>query len=239
MKSTQLAKMLLAVATVVSLPKLAVSQLLFDDFSTGPYQKTLKSGSDTNFQSGAMTGGSRETTFVACVSPCSAYNPFSQPSSFQVRAKTAITPSALLFNEGYKSQAYLQVGYGFSTPLTLNLASAYDRLRVTFDGTDQTVNFNIVVWSNGGSLYSAIGCNLLGSLTPFSVDFPFADFTPGGGTPGANFSDITNMELELSVAQGSMGGANYALTSFQAVPIGAPAANITCTGIFSGTASGR
>jgi hypothetical protein len=239
MKPTQFAKMFLAVAVVIGSPKPAVSQLLFDDFSTGPYQKTLKSGSDTNFQSGAMIGGSRETTFVACVSPCSKYNPFNQPSSFQVRAKTTITPSALIFNEGYKSQAYLQVGYGFSTPLSLNLASGYDRLRVTFDGADETVNFNLIVWSTGGTLYSAIGCNLLGSLTPFSVDFPFVDFTPGGGTPGASFSDITNMELELSAAQGSMGGANYAITSFQAIPIGAPAANITCTGNFSGTASGR
>jgi len=224
--------MLLAVAVVVGLPKLAFSQLLFDDFSTGLYQKTLKSGSDTNFQSGAMIGGSRETTFIACVSPCSKYNPFNQPSSFQVRAQTKITPSALIFNEGYKSQADLGVGYGFSTPLSLNLASAYDRLRVNFDGANETVNFNIIVWSTGGTLYSQIGCNLLGSGTPFSVDFPFVDFTPGGGTPGASFSDITNMELELSVAQGSMGGATYAVTSFQAMPIGAPKADITCTGNF-------
>jgi hypothetical protein len=231
-----LVKMVLATAAVSMIPQLAFSQLLLDDFSTGPYQKTIKSGTDTNFQSGSMVGGSRETTFFACIpSSCGTWNPFGQPSSFEVREKTKSTPDALIFNAGYKARSYLAVGYGFSAPLSLDLASKYDRLRVTFDSADQTVNFNIIVWSNGGALYSQTGCNLVdpGYATSFSVDFPFADFTPGSGTPGASFSDITNMEFLFDGAQGPLGGEDWEVTSFQAIPIGAPAGTITCKGLGS------
>lgn len=51
MKTTNnntLTKMILATAVLFIIPQLAFSQLLIDDFSTGPYQKALKSGTDTN-----------------------------------------------------------------------------------------------------------------------------------------------------------------------------------------------
>ncbi len=233
MKHTRLAKMVLGMVAVLAVPQLAVSQLLLDDFSTGLYQKTLKSGTDNNLQSGSMIGGSRETTFFACVpKSCGTWNRFGQPSSFQVRAKTKITRSALVFNAGYKAQSDLIVGYGFSDPMNLNLAASYDRLRVNFDGADQAVNFNMTVWSNGGELWSTIGCNLAppGYGTPFSADFPFADFAPGGGTSGASFSDINYVVFEFDAAQGPLGGEDWAVTSLQAIPIGAPPANITCNG---------
>jgi len=237
MKTTNnntLAKMILAAAVLFIIPQLAFSQLLIDDFSTGPYQKSLKSGTDTNSQSGSMIGGSRETSFFACVkTDCGKWNPFGQPSSFQIQPKTKTSPSALVFNGAYKSQAYLGVLYGFSAPMTLDLASSYDRLRVTFDSADQAVNFNIIVWSNGGSLYSQTGCWLSdpGAGTSFSVDFPFADFTPGGDTPGASFSGINYMEFLFDGAQGTLTGEDWAVTSLQAIPIGAPAANVTCNGL--------
>jgi hypothetical protein len=237
MKTTNnntLAKMILATAALFIIPQLAFSQLLIDDFSTGPYQKALKSGTDTNFQSGSMVGGSRETSFFACVpTDCGRWNPFGQPSSFQIQPKTKTSPAALVFNGAYKSQAYLGVLYGFSAPMTLELASSYDRLRVTFDSADQAVNFNIIVWSNGGALYSQTGCWLSdpGAGTSFTVDFPFADFTPGGGTPGASFSGINYMEFLFDGAQGTLTGEDWAVTSLQAIPIGAPAANVTCNGL--------
>lgn len=236
MKARLVMKMVLAAAPVMVAPKPAASQLLFDDFSTGLYQKSLKSGSDNNFQSGAMIGGNRETTFSVCTppsTPCKTYNPWGQPSSFQVRGKTSATPSALVYNGGYKVFSDLGLGYGFPTPLSLNLSSTYDRLRVSFDGIDQTLNFNIIVFSTGGSLHSQIGCNLVdpGNGTAFTVDFPFADFTPGGGTPGADFSNVTQMVLEFGVAEDFPFGEDFAVTSFQAIPTGAPAADITCTGL--------
>jgi hypothetical protein len=229
-----LVKMFLVAAAVVAVSQLAFSQLTIDDFTTGPYQKTLKSGTDTNFQSGSMAGGSRETYFDACSTKavCGTINPFNQASSFQVQPKTKTSPAALVFNGAYKSQAYLGVLYGFSAPMTLDL-SGYDRLRVTFDSADQGVNFNIVVWSNGGAFYSQTGCWLSdpGLGTSFSVDFPFADFTPGTGTPGADFSGINYMDFLFDAAQGAYTGEDWAVTSIQAIPIGAPAATITCNGL--------
>lgn len=236
MKTTNnntMTKMIFAAAVLFIVPQMAFSQLLIDDFSTGPYQKAIKSGTDTNFQSGSMIGGSRETSFFACVpTNCGKWNPFGQASSFEVRGKTKTTPSALIFNGAYKSQAYLGVLYGFSAPMTIDLSS-YDRFRVTFDSADQGVNFNIVVWSNGGALYSQTGCWLSdpGQGTSFSVDFPFADFTPGGGTPGASFSGINYMDFLFDAAQGTLTGEDWAVTSLQAIPIDAPPANVTCYGL--------
>jgi len=229
MKHTRFAKLAVAIVAIVTLSQLAVAQLVLDDFSTGFYQKTLKSRTDTNTQSGSRIGGSRETTFVACspASACKTVNPFGQPSSFQIRAKTKTTPNALVFNSGYKADSYLDIGYGYGSSMTLNLASSYDRIRVSFDGADQVVNFNLLVFSNDAG-YSQTGCNLVfpGLLTPFTVDFPFSDFTPG-----ADFSDINYMVFLFDEAQGAYSGEDWAVTSFQAIPIGEPPADITCAGL--------
>ncbi|MGB7151365.1 MAG: hypothetical protein WBD45_19555, partial [Terriglobales bacterium] len=57
------------------------------------------------------------------------------------------------------------------------------------------------------------------------------DFTPGGDTPGASFSGINYMEFLFDGAQGTLTGEDWAVTSLQAIPIGAPAANVTCNGL--------
>ena len=239
MKTTQNAilRIALAIAAIAAISRFAGAQLLIDDFSTGAYQKTLTKGTDTNLQTGSMIAGSRQTGFVACspASACKNANPFGQPSSFQIKPKTKTTPNALIFNSGYKSQAYLAVAYGYGSPMNLNLSTGYDRIRVTFDDADQTVNFNLLVFSNGGALYSQTGCNLAdpGLLKSFTVDFPFSDFTPGGGTPGADFGGINYMYFLFDAAQGAYNGEDWAVTSFQAIPIGAPPADITCLGFGS------
>jgi hypothetical protein len=234
MKNSGFAKIGLALVAVVTITQQSRAQLTVDDFSSGAYQKTLKSGSDNNFQFGGMVGGSRATTFVACspASKCAVVNPFGQPSSFQIRPKTKTTPNVLIFNSGYKSEAFLAVGYGFSSPMSLDLSGSYDRIRVTFDGVDGAVNFNLTVWSNAGSVYSQLGCNFTDpSLqTAFTVDFPFAKFVPGGGSKGADFSGITNMQFLFDGAQGASAGEDWAVTSLQAIRIGAPAGDITCAG---------
>ena len=65
---------------------------------------------------------------------------------------------------------------------------------------------------------------------PYSVDFRFANFTPGQGTPGADFSDITQMDF-IDQSEGGLRAVDWAITSFEAVPIGAPAADVTCYGL--------
>ncbi|MGO8986762.1 MAG: hypothetical protein ACLPHI_05225 [Terriglobales bacterium] len=228
-KCSRFAKLALAIIAIVTLSQFAAAQLLLDDFSTGKYEKSLKSGTDTNTQSGTMIGGNRETEFFVCPpGPCGSYNLFAQPASFQVRPKTKTTSSALIQSAGYKVSPRLDVFYGSSAPLNLDLSSLYDRFRLTFDGSDLGVNFNILVWTGG--LYSQTGCNIDASITSFTIDFPFANFTPGQGTPGADFSDLTLMDFIFQSDSG-IGGNSWAVTSFQAIPIGAPPGNITCAGL--------
>lgn len=215
-------------AVLLALPQLAFSQLVLDDFSTGKYEKVLTSGSDLNTQSGSMIGGSRETEFLVCQpGPCGAANPFGQGAAFQVRPATKLAPAALIQSAGYKVGPRLDVFYGSTTSMNLDLSSQYDRFRLTFDASDLSVNFNIVVWT--GTLYSQTGCNIDPSITSFTIDFPFADFTAGQGTAGANFGDITLMDF-IFQTDSAIGGNDWAVTSFQAIPIGAPPADITCTG---------
>src|SRR5271163_3576748 len=126
----------------------AAAQLTLDDFSTGPYSKTLKSGTDTDRQSGAMVGGSRETSFFVCpTGPCGAYNLYAQPASFQIRGKTKTTPAALIQSAGYKVSPRIDVEYGTGAAMSLDLSSSYDRFRLAFDGSDLSVNFNILAFT--------------------------------------------------------------------------------------------
>lgn len=222
-----LLRMAMAALAIVMVSQLAAAQLMLDDFSTGPYHKTLSGGYDGNIQFGSMAGGSRATNFYVP----SEYNPFGQPNSFRIRPATRTAPNALVFNAGYKSEAYLEVFYGYSAPMTLNLAPEYDRIRVKFDGTDQILNFIVTAFSNHGSMYSQIGCNLVAPapVTPFTVDLPFSEFTPGSSTSRADFSDIDYLWFIFGKAQGEYNsGEDWAVTYFQAIPTGAPPADITC-----------
>ncbi|MGA8438349.1 MAG: hypothetical protein WB762_14355 [Candidatus Sulfotelmatobacter sp.] len=227
-----LLKVALAASVVIAIAQFAVAQLVLDDFSTGAYQKTLTSGADTNIQYGSMVGDSRETTLNMCPpAQCNAHGlAFNQPTSFQIKGKTKSAPAALVYSSGYKTDGYLGVFYGKSTPLNLDLASSYDRIRLNFDGADEFVNFDIVVYTNG--LYSASGCNLADRTygKPFSVDFPFTDFTPGNGVAGADFRDLTQIALLFADSEGPHGGEDFAVTSVEAIPTGAPKADITCHG---------
>jgi hypothetical protein len=229
MKHARFAKLAMAILAILTISQLAVAQLVLDDFSTGKYQKTLKSGTDANTQSGSMIGGNRATSFFVCPpGPCGSYNVFAQPGSFQVRPKTKSSPSALIQSAGYKASPRLDVFYGSTAPLNLDLSSQYDRFRLSFDGSDLSVNFNILVWTGG--LYSQTGCNIDPSITSFTIDFPFANFTPGQGTPGADFSNLTLMDF-IFQSDSAIGGNSWAVTSFTAIPIGAPPADITCAGL--------
>lgn len=224
-----LVKIGLAIAATLTVSQICMAQLVIDDFSTGPISKTMRAGSVTDTETGSMSGGSRVTEFLVCAtSPCGASNPFSQPATFQVHAKTKSAPAALVQSAGYKVGPRIDVVYGSTASLNVDLSSSYDRFRLTFDGSDLSVNFNIVVWTGG--LYSQTGCNIAPSITSFTIDFPFIDFTPGGTTTGADFSDITLMDF-IFQTDSAIGGNSWAVTSFEAIPIGAPPADITCHGL--------
>jgi hypothetical protein len=199
--------------------------LTLDDFSSGSYKKTLptnKAVSDHNVQTGTMVGGSRDTFYIVCAQvPCNpAENPFAQSATVQIRPKKGRVPAALVFSSGYKIVPDLQVFYGLAAQLQLDL-TAYDRLRVTFDGLTQIVNFNLQLYSPTGN--GQLGCNLppLTALS-FTEDFPLADFVPGTGTT----IDLRNISLVALLTESG----EYAITRFEAVPASEPPATFTCKG---------
>ena len=215
---------LLAVA-LAGMSRMATAQLTLDDFSTGQYQKMLKYGRDTNFQTGKMVGGLRETDF--CVSkPCSGQtNPFGQTGSFQISPATNTSPSALIYSTGYKVLPRLVLIYGQGGPLNLALAPAYDRLRLSFDGNNSVTNFLIYAWS-GSTNVSTLACHIAFNPYPFTVDLPFADFKLDGGT-GVDFTNVSAMSLVFTQDY-TVGGTDWAITSFEAIPTGAPPGNVIC-----------
>jgi hypothetical protein len=229
MKSTRLALLsALAVAAILSISQLASAQLTIDDFSTGAYSKTLKTGSDTHTETGAMLGDSRYTLFVSCPSShCGGggkgLNPFDQPSSFQVKLASKSAPSVLILNSGYMTYPFLDLGYGYGSPMSVDLSSSYDRIRLNFYGSNQSINTNIEVSSSSGM--SGLGCNIIPPefMQPFSVDFPFADFSGS-----ADYGAVTNIFLEFGVSEGLNAEMDFGLTSIQAIPTGAPKGNVTC-----------
>jgi len=224
MRLNRTATAFLALPMALGMARVAAAQnLTLDDFSSGPYKKRLAGGQDVATQAGTMIGGDRLTVFSVCqAKPCGLQNPFGQAGAFQIRAKTKFAPPALIYSAGYKVFPRLDVEYGANTPLQLDL-SRYDRLRITFDGSDLVVNFNIVVFTPSG--YRQTGCNLDPSLVPVSIDFPLADFQGK-----ADFSNVS--AIDVIFQSGSAVGANdWAVTSFEAIAIGEPSAGRVCHGL--------
>jgi len=224
MKRIRLAQTALLIAATFGFPQRALSQnLTLDDFSTGPYARQLSAGRDVSTQVGSMVGLERQTFFIVCdPGPCGPANPFAQSGSFEIRTGTDVTPSALIYSAGYKVYPRLEVHYGAVTPLQLDLGTNYDRIRVRFDGTDGVINFNIVVFSFSG--YSQAGCNLDASGNPVSIDFPIANFRGE-----ADFTRIDDISFVFQSGT-AVGGNDWAVTRFEAVPTGAPPADLTCPG---------
>jgi hypothetical protein len=211
--------------------------LTLDDFSTGHYKKTLPaktSAIDIHVATGNMIGGFRETQFLMCHQvPCTTgEDEFDVSSAFQVgSSKRPGVPSALVFSAGYKALPRLDVFYGIDgpdiVPLHLNL-TPYDRLRVSFDGLNSIVNFNLQLYSPTGN--GQLGCNLGPGSLPFTVDFPIADFVPGTAT----IIDTANITYLNMISQSGgfsdLGTLAFAITKLEAVPASVPPASITCTG---------
>jgi len=203
----------LTVMAIVSVSQHAAAQLVIDNFSSGFYSKSLSTGSAYDTQTGTMAGGSRTVYLGVCepTNPCDG-NPFEQPNSYQIKKATKTTPNILIFNTGYDSDANLQIAYGDSGTMLLDL-SPYDRIRLYFNGADQVVNFNLAVYYDG--TYSSIGCNITNPGEPdaaFTVDLPFANFSGGD-----DFSDVNLMGFAFGVSQGTGTGVDWGITSIQAV----------------------
>ncbi len=180
--------------------------MLIDDFTTGPYTSRpmyLFSGIDSNYQSISTNSDFpvRWTGFYVNM-------PSPHPSTLDVGS------SGLSLGTGPDVFHRLTVIYGFNPddsvgPLNQDL-STFTGFRVGFEANDSALNCNVVYYSRSGGIYASMGHNLTPSYTPFSVDFPFANFT-GDATP----DDVDIIVLILQ--SGSTIGANdYKITSFEA-----------------------
>jgi hypothetical protein len=219
-----MAAVLLAGLTLALAPCVIRAQdLTIDNFKTGPGKiGPITSGAKTASQTGAgIIGGTRTTTLQL-----DAVSEFAQPASVQFRpsAKKGV-PSAMIWSVGYKAYPRIDLTYGASdAPLNLNL-SGYDRLRVSFDGLQQALNFNVTVFDSsliGGG--TGCGVDFLGDV-PITVDFPLSAMPRGDGGQ----IDWTSIEVIDFIFQGgNLGSPNLAVTGIQAIPASDPPGMVTC-----------
>jgi hypothetical protein len=212
----------LLVLLFVVLPVLGVQAQaqIIDNFTAGPHNVTLFSGSNRNFQpspsDGSMVGPGRLTNFIIGNDPAS--NPRNQPATLD------ILNGFLIVDTGVRVAHRLEVFYGFDeldnpVPLNLNLRDAgFTKFRVHFDTLDQTLNFNMQVVARNNPAVAQCGVNPPGDPTgvPFVVDFDFACFVPNEG-PLPDFIAIDMIALVIQSAN-VIGGHDYAITSVEAVP---------------------
>lgn len=161
---------------------------VLDDFSSGPHDVTINSGSDLNYQAGSMLGGGRFTHLIMGL------NPQNQPAHLD------ITQGFLNLSIGAAQYLRLEVGYGFqpdgsgggtTVPLTDsgvgNFSSMGSVFRTNFRFSDNMlINFNIVVFTANG--WASNGENIsVPPFSPSSIDFPFDRFT---GPTQPDFSKV-------------------------------------------------
>ena len=194
---------------------------ILDDFTSGPYRARLRCGSETAFQNGTMVGGVRNTSVIV---PCGGgANPFNQPASLEIPKG-----GPLAFDSGIRVFHRVEVVYGIEkgnvfSPLDLDL-SGFDRLRVKFDASDLTLNFNVVVFMRDGTARAQAGCNIEPRTAPFNLDLRLAsDFVPQLGTP--DWSDVDAIAIIIQSAS-AVGANDYAITAFGATDEADPAARL-------------
>jgi hypothetical protein len=116
-------------------------------------------------------------------------NPYNQPVQVEVRPSvSASDPSSLLWTVGFGASARIDLVYGLSTPLNLNLAG-YDQLRLDFGGLSSGLHLD------GGRLqHQPIAANPTFVPVAFTVDFPLSAFTSNSGR-AVDWSDIPVIDI--------------------------------------------
>lgn len=213
-----------ALAAIALTPGLMVAaDFSLDNFATGPGKVSGVTGTHNGTETGTgIIGGSRSITLTI---GGASDNPYQQPIQVQVLPSTAAgTPSALVWSVGYGSLPRIDLEYGATNSLALNL-TAYNRLRVSFQGLSNVLNFNIAAWQASNNEGTAVGCNLAAYSAPFTVDFPLSDFILKGKE-----LDWSNIEAFDIIFQGgsATGSPSLAITGFSAVPSSDPAGTFTC-----------
>jgi len=204
---TNLLVLLLAV-TAVSQSFAQSTPLTLDNFTSGPYVKSLNSASnvqDIHFAplpSGSPLGAARGTAFL--LDP----DPYAQPSTLSIGKGICIV------DNGFGDITGLQIEYGYTlaglqAPLGLSLAG-YSGFQLNFAGVAayESMIVTIVVYLPDGT-YHSFEVVLPPNGNAFSTAFPFSGFSAGGLTQ----SDVSNIQTIVIQTEGE----SFAITSFQAV----------------------
>jgi len=188
--------------------------LTLDDFKSGDYVVSLDKAQaqDIHFAQlppGSLLGSTRETIFGIGALPLSPSPPLQSNT-------LGISTGYCIVNTGFGVSSGLQIYYGSSptgsAPLGLDL-SGYSAFRLNFGPltNDETLGVEIAVWLNSGAVY-AMQAQLPISPSPFSIDFPFAKFSPIGGLTQLDVKDIAAIGIVTWA-----GTAVYGITSFEAI----------------------
>lgn len=171
-------------AVTIALAALAVPSfaVVFDDFSTGAYSVSIRSGSDTANQNGSMIGGRRDTFLEVRDNPLNRF------------VDLIIGNRVSLVSAGTDVIAFAEFAYGQTADLNADV-SADDRFRVSFLSNDIPLTLSLHVYTNNGNGYdmSEITRVIAGDQdNPFVEEFSFADFMGE-----ASFGDIDRFHFQI------------------------------------------
>ncbi len=181
--------------------------LTIDDFTTGPDDARITSGSRVEFQGGSMIGGERDVELRVL------NNPFVQALEYTIGSGFAIVSDGFglesrvtLQYDGVGDETYggtnLHDGPGFN-PTNL---TGQDRFVLSFVGNDLPLDLGVRVESANGHASSTV--MHLGSNAGV-VNVLFSTFTGN-----ADFAAITKMQFTFE----PLASGDYALGSIKAVP---------------------
>ena len=211
----QLTLSALALCFVVGAAQFTFAQdLILDDFTTGHYSgPAVRSGTQTSTQFGGMIGGARDNGLFICnpkiKGDCASRNPYVQPSAYGFFPAKGGQPTSMVVTGGYfTGPPRFEMDYGFHTPMDVNF-SAYQKIRVSFSGLTQTLNFNIQVFTDPSD-HALGGCNVPALAGPFSVELPLSKFSIQG--PNFDFGHIRLIQV-IHQDGSAVGGMAFGVTS--------------------------
>lgn len=205
---------LVATPSILCTNGFAASPLVLDDFTSGPYSKTLKviGASDLHYEplaAGSLLGAARQTDFT--LGP----NPYNQWNTLSIGKHVFVVDTAV------GAVTATSIGYGFTvsgaqTPLGLNLGG-YSGFQLNIAGiaTSESLIVVITVWPHSGG-YFDIEVVLPPSGNPIPEVLPFSSFNQGGGGGSLTQSDVSDIDYISIQAQGG-GFASFVFTSFAAI----------------------
>lgn len=190
----------LCLASAAITPALAAADLTIDDFTSGFYRSPpVKAGTQSAEQTGSMLGNFRDTTLFMCdpavPGDCAGRNPYSLSASYAIApSKDKAHPaSAFVQSAGFETPPRVEISYGYGPGgMVKDLSGGPGRrLRFSFLGLSQPLNFNVLMYTGSGR--GQDGCNVLEINHPFALEIPLSEFTMANG--GFSASAIDHIAL--------------------------------------------